>query len=167
MDIHLHKLKRERKRSRKLLANFLHCAERVLSQGGHIAFEWPKTSEGWNLPELVRFISRHNLFIAEPQGCAFGLCDKEGNCHLKTWQVVTSAWKLAKNLNDAKCTHPKGYKHSPLVGSKTARSAYYPIQMARCISHSLYDWVDPPPAMPVQVKAASATQQEPSAHALA
>ena len=154
------KLKKMRKHSRKILANYIRCADKVLSQGGHVAFEWPKTCAGWDLPELIRFVKRHDLFVAEPQGCAFGLCDQEGKCHLKTWRVVTSSWRLAKNLDSAKCQHPRDYKHSPLAGSKTPRSAFYPMPMARCISQSLYPWIDAPPATPAQVSAGPNSVQE-------
>ena len=63
-------LKKTRKHSRKILANFIRCADKDLSQGSHVASEWSKTCEGWDLPELVRFIKRHGLFVAEQQGCA-------------------------------------------------------------------------------------------------
>ena len=38
------------KLSRKWLKHFLETAEKVLCQGGHIAFEWPKGTKGWQLP---------------------------------------------------------------------------------------------------------------------
>ena len=105
------KLKKMRKHCRTILANYSLCRQSPQSRG-HVAFEWPKTCAGWDLPELIRFVKRHDLFVAEPQGCAFGLCDQEGKCHLKTWRVVTSSWRLAKNLHSAKCQHPRDYKHS-------------------------------------------------------
>ena len=40
------KLKKKRQLSRKMLKHFLETAERVLCQGGHIAFEWPKGAKG-------------------------------------------------------------------------------------------------------------------------
>ena len=90
------KLKRQRARSRRILRNFIAVAEVVLSQGGHVAFEWPKNAAGWALPELIAFIKRHNLYEARTDGCAHGLCDKNGVPHLKPWRIITSCWKLAQ-----------------------------------------------------------------------
>ena len=59
-----------RRKPRKILKNFIRCAEKVLENGGHVAFEWPRGCAGWNLPELVQFIVKHNLYVAEPDGCA-------------------------------------------------------------------------------------------------
>ena len=58
-----------RRKSRKILKNFIRCAEKVLENGGHVASEWPRGCAGWNLPELVQFIVKHNLYVAEPDGC--------------------------------------------------------------------------------------------------
>ena len=45
---------------------------------GHIAFEWPKGAKGWLLPELVAFMKRHKLFMAECHGCFFGMQSSKG-----------------------------------------------------------------------------------------
>ena len=142
------KLERSREKSLKILRNYIRCAEVILANGGHCAFEWPKGCEGWKIPELLQFIKRHDLFIAEPQGCAFGLQDKDGNPHLKTWWVATSSWKLAVNLDNKRCSHPPEFKHAPLEGNATKKSAFYTHEMAECISNSLYDQAVP--AMPVK-----------------
>lgn len=131
----------------KILRNYIRCAEVILANGGHCAFEWPKGCEGWKIPELPQFIKRHDLFIAKPQGCAFGLQDKDGNSHFKTWWVATSSWKLAVNLDNRRCSHPPEFKHAPLEGNATKKSAFYTREMAECISNSLYDQAVP--AMPV------------------
>ena len=147
-------LKKQRNVSMKILRNYIRCAEVILKNGGHCAYEWPKGCEGWKIPELMAFCKKHSLFVAEPQGCAFGLKDVNGNPHLKSWWVATSCWKLALNLDNKRCTHPPGFKHAPLEGSATKKSAFYTEEMAQCISHSLYEHVVP--AMPVK-----AFQQEP------
>lgn len=142
------KLKQQRKVSTKILRNYIRCAEVIMQNGGHCAFEWPKDCEGWKIPELLQFCKKHDLFVAEPQGCAFGLCDSEGNPHLKSWWVATSCWKLAINLDNRRCDHPPGFKHAPLEGSATGKSAFYTPEMAQCISNSLYEQAVP--AMPVK-----------------
>ena len=147
------RLRLKRKVSRRILKNFIQTAEQTLALGGHIAFEWPRGCHGWKIPELIAFIKRHNLFVAEPDGCAFGLTDSEGVPHLKKWRVVTSCYRLAKGLDAHKCRHPPDFKHSRLEGSKTTKSAFYTPQMCECISQCLY------PAdvllMPVEIQTAN------------
>ena len=146
--------KKQRDVSMKILRNYIRCAEVILKNGGHCAFEWPKGCDGWKIPELMAFCKKHSLFVAEPQGCALGLKDANGTPHLKSWWIATSNWKLAMNLDNKRCTHPPEFKHAPLEGSATKKSAFYTEEMAQCISHSLYEHVVP--AMPVK-----AFQQEP------
>ena len=108
---------------------------------------------GWGIPELVQFIKRHNLFVAEPDGCAFGLTDDDGQPHLKRWRIVTSSNRLARNLDAHKCQQPSDFVHSRLEGSKTPKSAFYPLPMCECISNSLYP--QEVPYMPVTPVATS------------
>ena len=64
------KLAKKRKTSKKLLEHFLLVAENVIANGGHVSFEWPKQSEGWALPPLLRFIKRHSMYETCCNGCA-------------------------------------------------------------------------------------------------
>jgi len=48
-----------RRTSWLLLSHFFVVAERVIANGGHVCFEWPKGSRGWILPELVCFFKMH------------------------------------------------------------------------------------------------------------
>ena len=121
-----------------MLKNFIAVAEVVLSQGGHVSFEWPRDCYRWALPELASFIKPHNLYEANTDGCACGMVDQDGVPHLRRWRIVTSCWKLAENLNAKRRTHPPGFKHSSIEGSKTSRTALYPKPMAYTIIHSLY-----------------------------
>ena len=118
-------LNMKRQRSRKLLSHFFVVAERIIANGGHVCLEWPKRSRGWVLPELVCFFKKHGF-----DGCAFGLVDQDGKPHLKSWRIMTTSWKLAKDLGRYRCCHPKGFKHSELEGSTTGRSAFYTDKMA-------------------------------------
>ena len=113
-----------------------------------MCFECPRGCSGWSIPELVKFIKKYDLFVAEPDGCAFGLEDDEGNLHYKLCRIVTSSYQLARNLDAHKCNHPPAFKYSHLAGSKTPKSAFYTDEMAQCISHSLYPEVVP--TMPVK-----------------
>ena len=133
------RVKKQRDRSRRVLQNFIAVAlaEIVLSQGGHVAFEWPKSALGWALPELTSFVKRHNLYEARTDGCAYGLCDRDGVPHLKPWRVVTFTWRLAQNLDAKRCQHGPGFQHSTVEGSKTSKTALYPKSMASTIASSL------------------------------
>ena len=103
------RLKAARTKSIKMLNNYICCAEQVLQGGGHVCFEWPRGCSGWSIPELVKFIKKDDLFVAEPDGCAFGLKDDEGNPHYKSWRIVTSSYQLARNLDAHKCSHPPDF----------------------------------------------------------
>ena len=77
-------VEKAKSRSRRSLRNLKAVAEIVLGQGGHVSFEWPKGATGWALPELTSLIKRHNLYEAITDGCAHGLCDKNGVAHFGT-----------------------------------------------------------------------------------
>lgn len=124
--------KKLKKHSRKTLANFLRRADQALSQGGRIAFEWPKTHGGWDLPELVRFIKRHDLFDVEPQGFIFF---GKGKCNLKAWRVVTSSWRLAKEPSAAIRMITSAHLSKPVRQQKVPDILCL---WRRCVSHSLY-----------------------------
>ena len=120
------KLKKRQDLSRVLLSHFFEVAEVVLSQGGHIAFEWPKGAKGWLLPELVAFMKRHKLFMAECHGCFFGMKSSKGKPMFKPLHIATSSYRLAANLDTCRCQHEKGFKHDHAKGSETPKTAFYP-----------------------------------------
>ena len=95
------KLKKRQDLSRVLLKHFFEVAEIVLSQGGHIAFEWPKGAKGWLLPELVALMKRHKLFMAECHGWFFGMQSSKGRPMFKPWHIATSSYRLAANVDKA------------------------------------------------------------------
>ena len=140
MCVHLYgesykkKLHKNQRKSLRMLENYLAAAEKVLAQGGHVAFEWPKNCAGWSMPKLIKFIKRHNLFEATFDGCDFGLVDSEGKPHRKPWRAVTSSSRLAKNLKAHKRKHPHDFVHSQVAGNKTALTAHYPEAMVRCVA---------------------------------
>jgi hypothetical protein len=112
------KLKKRQDLSRVLLKYFFEVAELVLSQGGHIAFEWPKGAKGWLLPELVAFMKRHKLYMAECHGCFFGMqSSKADQCSsLGTSQLSPTVWQPTwinadvSMKRDSNMTMPKAVK---------------------------------------------------------
>lgn len=140
------KLRAKRATRKKLLANFIKVAERAIQNGGHIAFEWPKFCDGWMLTELIK---KHDVYETLCDGCAFGLTDKDGVPRKKTWRIVTSSRKLAKDFGMYRCQRSKDFKRSPLEGASTGRSAFfYTEKMAQTISNSLYPEDDAVPMVP-------------------
>ena len=131
------KLAARRLRSRTMLRHFIRSAEIVIQQNGIVAFEWPRHCKGWILRELQEFIARHNLFEALCDGCAFNMKDNKGDPILKPWRIVTNSERLARNLSAFRCCHEKGFKHAPVEGSTTAKTAFYPTTMCEVIVQSL------------------------------
>jgi hypothetical protein len=120
-----------------MLRHFIRSAEIVINKGGLIAFEWPRHCKGWILKELQNFISKHNLYEALCDGCAFNMKNEKGDPILKPWRVVTNLERLAKNLSVFRCKHSKDFKHAPVEGSTTAKTAFYPPTMCEVIVQSL------------------------------
>ncbi len=132
------RLEKRRTHSRKMLENFIRAAEIVLSKKhGTVSFEWPRHCSGWELPELTAFIQKHNLTEACMDGCAMGLTNNDGVPMLKPWRVVTTHAALAKNLSQLTCKHNKEFKHAPVEGSYTAKTAFYPTLLCETVIHSL------------------------------
>lgn len=86
MNLHIHgepyakDLEKRRAESRKILANFIRLTKTIRERGGRVAFEWPRHASGWKLPELQQLIVDLNLYIADCDGCAFGMTDRANHC---------------------------------------------------------------------------------------
>ena len=123
------KLHTRRLKSKIMLKHFIRSAEIVINKGGLIAFEWPRHCKGWLLKELQGFITKHNLIEALCDGCAFNMKNEAGDHILKPWRVITNSERLARNLSAFRRSHEKGFKHAPVEGSTTAKTAFYPQSM--------------------------------------
>jgi len=143
-------LARRRVRSKVMLRNALMLGEQALSQGGEFMFEWPRNASGWKLDILLNFIEKHNLIMSDFEGCAVGLTDSDGTPHLKRWRIVTNNLRLANAFKSSRCPHEKEFKHSPIVGSKTEKTGYYPLKMCNMIINALFpaETAKHVPAMP-------------------
>ena len=152
-DEYRKRLANRRRRSRLMLRNALATAQQVLSQQGSVVFEWPRGASGWRLPELLQFIQDKNLVMVDFDGCAVGLVDKDGHPHLKRWRVVTNNNRFANTLGQHKCQHSNDFKHSPIEGSRTEKTAYYPRKMCELVINALFpkETATHVPAMPCRV----------------
>ena len=155
MNIHklgpefLEKLLAQRKASSKLVSIYIMLSELILELGGHCSFEWPKTCKGWLLPQLLSFITKHNLFSCCVDGCSLDMVNCDGDPILKRWRFVTSSKRTYDVMSTFKCQHPPGFKHGAIQGSDTAKTAFYPIRLCRALLSSLFGWYECTPCMPV------------------
>ena len=69
---------------------------------------------------------------------------------VKPWRIVTSSKRLATNLSAYRCRHARGFRHAPVEGSESRKSAFYPEPMARVIIASLFPFAQTfvAPALP-------------------
>ena len=137
-----------RRRLRKALA----VAAHTIKCGGKVGFEWPRGASGWQLPELVQFIREHNMAMADFDGCAVGLVNKDNEPHLKMWRVIANDVRVANSLNNCRCTHPSGFKHAEIAGGATANTAFYPRPLCETIISAMFPQQTSThiPAMPCQ-----------------
>ena len=69
---------------------------------------------------------------------AFGVTGRDGESVKKSWKVVSSNFKLAKNLSFHKYDHDN---HAPLEGTSTRQFAFYPRPMNKFILESRFYFV--------------------------
>ena len=119
-----------------MLRSFVQVSEIILALGGDVSFEWPRFCAGWALPELTKWINRHQLFSVTCDGCMLGVAFKGKPCK-KPWRIVTSSKRLAETLSQYQCNHEQG-GHTPIQGSATRQSGFYPPKMARVILESIF-----------------------------
>ena len=105
-----------------MLKNFLETASLAISLGGEVSFEWPKSCRGWLLEELIAFITRHELYTADVDGCALGMADPHGDPILRRWRFITTSARIAEALSKFKCQHPKDFRHGKIEGGDFVKS---------------------------------------------
>lgn len=111
----------------------LSILSRVVEQGGDMYFEWPSGCHGWRIRPLLAFKKKmekagRQLYKCRVDGCAYGLRSRTGDMYLrKRWTILTTDKVMAEQLA-RKC--PGGHEHKTIQGQDTARSAFYPLQMA-------------------------------------
>ena len=129
--------------------------EVALESGGSSSFEWPRWCSGWEkVEELTDMIAKHDMYSVFPCGCAFGLTIK-GLKPLKPWRAVTTNERVAVEMNDKRCRHPKRFRHDHLEGGKLAAylSGFCNRAMATSILCSVFPerFLEGVPAMPTAV----------------
>lgn len=65
-------------------------------------------------------MAKHDMYSVYPCGCAFDLTIK-GLKPLKPWRIVmTTNERVAVEMNDKRCRHPRGFHHDHLEGGQLA-----------------------------------------------
>ena len=110
----------------------------VVRQGGDFYFEWPSKCHGWRIPELKTFLNRVNragrrVYKCRVDGCAYNLRNKAGTKHLlKRWTILTTDQRMVQHLG-RRC--PRNHTHAVIQSGETARSAFYPLEMAAKVAY--------------------------------
>ena len=131
-----------------MLWSFISLGEKILSLGGHVSFEWPRHCSGWARRELMEFISKNSLFVADVDGCAVGMCNSHGQPLLKQWRFVCSNDRLATSLSHLRCRHDPEHIHGKICGSETQATEIYPVSLCRTFLIALFPDRHSVPAMP-------------------
>ena len=153
MAIYLHgqryweKLQKRQSRSRQLIRNFIEVATYAASKGGEVSFEWPRWCTGWHEKLIIQMIHRLDMYTALVDGCAVGVVDETGIPIKKPWRFVCTSPRLAASLDALRCPHGPEFKHSECVGSRTAKTAFYPAPLCRTILASLFGYLKHCPIM--------------------
>jgi len=145
-------LHNRRKISIAMLKSFIELAELVMASGGDVSFEWPNSSRGWTIPELLSFIVKHDLWTCHVDGCSLGMTNDKGEPILKRWRFVTSNPRLHAALKTYSCSHPKGFRHGEIEGGSFTRStAGYPLALCRTYLAGMFGYYECTPCVPVVV----------------
>ena len=155
-----HRLSVRRKQAVKMLRSFISLGEKVLSLGVHVSFEWPRHCSGWARRELMEFISKNSLFVADVDGCAVGMHNSHGQPLLKQWRFVCSNDRLATSLSHLRCRHDPDHTHGKICGSETQATEIYPVSLCRTFLIGLYPDRHSVPAMPCVLAAAPHAHRE-------
>ena len=123
-----------------MLQNFITVALAVHKAGGTVSFEWPQSCFGWRLELMTTFFAMLPFQSVTVHGCALGLKGLTGLPVRKAWKIWSTNKLLVDTLQGCTCT--RDHRHTPAAGRETARTAFYPVPMARIIVHALRQaWV--------------------------
>ena len=129
----------------------LHClCGDCFRSGGEVSFEWPKNCFGWLRPELIEFVTKHELYSVLVDGCATGMCAKDGTPILKKWRFISSSHRQSVSLVGLRCKHDTDCKRASTEGSETKRTETYTLPLCKVMLSSLSGFGDHSPCMPCQ-----------------
>ena len=103
-----------------------------------MSFEWPRWCTGWHEKMIIDMIYQLDMHTALVDGCSVGVVDEHGVPIKKPWRFVCTSPRQAASLDALRCTHEADFKHPECVGSRTAKTAFYPSPLCRTILASLF-----------------------------
>ena len=131
------KIYKHRRTAYQLWRNFEEVAERCISNGGLIAFEWPRGCMYWHWRRVKAFIERHKLIQCNFDGCQYGLPSINpstlGKPIMKPWRICTNMSSLQPLLS-ARCK--REHKHVTCQGMDTKPSEDYTPAIAEAIHNA-------------------------------
>ena len=136
------KLRQKVKKSRKMIRNGKILARDQIARGGHIGWEWPRTNDAWNFPEVKEFFRWLQklgiLHTAKLDGCQVGVVSQDTHePMLKPWRIQTTSIHMCQVLS-LRC--PGDHKHVECSGHKRAfHSGQYPKKTCDLISGVIMD----------------------------
>ena len=147
-DMNLHKygpkyrklLFQRRQQSIVMLKNFSLLAEYIYYHGGHVSFEWPRYSIGWNLIPLQGLEMRLGMVRVALDGCMVGVKATTGEKIKKPWQITTTNMSLVNALKHRLCN--KQHVHQECAGQETLRTGFYPQELCEIMSKAVPNWAD-------------------------
>ena len=133
------RIEKMREVSRVLTANYLELAREVIKGGGHVAYEWPASCDGWRQPHVQAMMEELGMKRVVFEGCSFGMRatsgKQQGMLMRKGWAVATDADELVRAFDGHRCSG--GHDHAVIQGGNTAASAFYPDEMCILIHQAL------------------------------
>lgn len=129
----------QKNESKIMVENFAALTDLAVESGGSSSCEWPRYCSGRDeIEALSTMIVKHNMFSSCPCGCSFSL-EIKGKRPKKPWRVISTNQRLAVEMNNHDCRHPKGFKHDLLEGSDLVHlSGFYNHAMATSILCSIF-----------------------------
>ncbi len=123
------RLRRERRRSLRMVGHVETCFLDAAARGGTCHFEWPRRCRGWQRRRVRKMVRRLGMELADFDGCQVGVAGARGLPALKPWRVATTCPELAATLRPLRC--PGDHFHGHLEGKVATLSGYYTTTLCR------------------------------------
>ena len=134
MNFHhrLHVLEEKRDEERPRLRKLCSWMDETAERGGFYILENPQKSRLWEEECMQELINKHNGFIKDIDGGAYGQSNQEGDPVRKTFRFVTNSKHVA-NLLDKRLTAEEKNMCVPIQGRETKESQVYPDSLIHAI----------------------------------
>ena len=141
-EIQRKRLKQKVRKSKKLASRVVQMCEQHVSEGGHLAWEWPRYNTGWTFPHVHNFFQSLSqegiLWVAKLDGCMVDIRTPDtGELMKKPWCIKTTNKHMYHALN-IQCNGE--HVHVPCEGHGRPKStAFYSEKMCRLIARTVLE----------------------------